>query len=66
MKGSNSRQKYCWMEVDDSHPKLIEKWLLPESDESIRLGVEYCEGRQDLYGRERFVKLKVLQQWHTK
>jgi release factor glutamine methyltransferase len=56
MKGAKSRQKYCWLEVDDSH---LEKWLFPGSDESNRLGVEYCAEYQDLYGRERFVKLMV-------
>jgi release factor glutamine methyltransferase len=36
MKGAKSRQKYCWLEVDDSHPRLLEKWLFPGSDESNR------------------------------
>jgi len=48
------------MEVDDSHPRLLEKWLAPGSDESQRLGVEFCERRKDFCGRDRFVKLRAL------
>ena len=52
--------RYCWMEVDDSHPRMMEQWLAPGSKESIRLGVEYCSGYKDFCGRDRFVKLKVI------
>jgi len=52
--------RYCWMEVDDSHPSIMEQWLAPGSKESIRLGVEYCSGYKDFCGRDRFVKLKVV------
>ena len=53
-------QRHCWMEVDDSHPSLLSKWLAPGSKESIRWGVEYSDSCKDFCGRERFVKLKVL------
>ena len=53
-------QRHCWMEVDDSHPSLLAKWLAPGSKESIRWGVEYCDDCKDFCGRERFVKLKLL------
>ena len=52
--------RYCWMEVDDSHPRMMEQWLASGSKESIRLGVEYCSGYKDFCGRDRFVKLKVI------
>ena len=52
--------RYCWMEVDDTHPILLEEWLSPGSIESIRHGVEYCDRRKDCYGRDRFVKFRVL------
>ena len=62
--GTNQQEKgktrYCWMEVDDSHPSVMEQWLAPGSKESIRLGVEYCSGYKDFCGRDRFVKLKVI------
>ena len=64
--GTNQQQKeekdtrYCWMEVDDSHPCIMEHWLAPGSKESIRLGVEYCSGYKDFCGRDRFVKLNVI------
>lgn len=53
-------ERYCWMEVDDSHPSMMEKWLAPGSEESERWGVQYCSGYKDFCGRDRFVKLKVL------
>ena len=63
-KHSSSRQRrrtrYCWMEVDDTHPTMLEEWLTPGSMESIRYGVEYCDRCKDFYGRDRFVKLRVL------
>jgi release factor glutamine methyltransferase len=50
-------QRHCWMEVDDSHPTKLEKWLAPGSKESVLMGVEYCDRRKDFCGRDRFVKL---------
>jgi release factor glutamine methyltransferase len=52
--------RYCWMEVDDTHPILLEEWLSPGSIESIQHGVEYCDRRKDCFGRDRFVKFRVL------
>ena len=51
--------RYCWMEVDDSHPAMLAKWLAPGSKESARWGVEHSESFKDFCGRDRFVKLKV-------
>ena len=51
--------RYCWMEVDDTHPNILEEWLSPGSMESIRHGVEYCDRRKDCFGRDRFVKFLV-------
>ena len=47
----------CWMEVDTSHPSLMEEWL---KSHSAKYNVEFLEGRKDLSGLDRFVKLKVL------
>jgi release factor glutamine methyltransferase len=52
--------RYCWMEVDDTHPIMLEEWLSPGSIESIQHGVEYCDRRKDCFGRDRFVKFRVL------
>ena len=60
MKGGKSEQKYCWMEVDHTHPLLLANWLAPGSEESIKFQVEYCESQKDFCGRDRFVKLRVL------
>jgi release factor glutamine methyltransferase len=49
--------RHCWMEVDDSHPTKLEQLLAPGSKESILRGVEYCDGRKDFCGRDRFVKI---------
>jgi len=50
----------CWMEVDPTHPRLIEEWLSEESEESKTLGVVFEAGYQDMFGNDRFVKLRVL------
>jgi release factor glutamine methyltransferase len=60
MKGAKSQHRFCWMEVDDSHPKLLEKLLAAGSEESIKYGVEYSECIKDFCGRDRFVKLRVF------
>lgn len=57
---SNTKEAICWMEVDTSHPKIMEQWLAPGSNASIESGVEFVERRTDLSGRDRFVKLRVL------
>jgi release factor glutamine methyltransferase len=53
----------CWMEVDTSHPALIERWLgggaTGDGAEGGATGVHFCEGVRDLCGRDRFVKLRV-------
>ncbi len=56
----------CWMEVDTSHPMLMSEWLTPTSDDqSYDMagkhfgGVEYVEGLSDIFGLDRFVKLKI-------
>jgi len=46
-----------WMEVDPTHPKLLQEWL---DKEGTFLGVVFDSAHQDLYGRDRFVKLKVV------
>ena len=53
-------QRYCWMEVDDSHPTMLAQWLAPGSKESRSLGVEYCSTYKDFRGRDRFVKLSTI------
>ena len=53
-------ERYCWMEVDDSHPKMLAQWLAPGSKESRSLGVEYCTTYRDFRGCDRFVKLSTI------
>jgi release factor glutamine methyltransferase len=50
----------CWMEVDPTHPALLRQWI-ESSDEGATLGVEYVTDCQDLSGRDRFVKLRVVE-----
>ena len=50
----------CWMEVDPTHPALLRQWL-SSSEEGATLGVEYVTDCQDLSGRDRFVKLRVVE-----
>ena len=59
-------QRHCWMEVDDSHPAMMAKWLAPGSEEALRWGVEYMDGLKDFCGRDRFVKLTVLHRNESK
>lgn len=54
---SSDGSRHCWMEVDDSHPLMMAKWLAPGSSESSRLGVEFRQSLKDLCGRDRFVLL---------
>ena len=51
---NQSHEAICWMEVDTSHPKRMEAWL-----NDTNQTVQFVEGRKDLSGRDRFVKLKV-------
>ena len=55
----DSGPRYCWMEVDVSHPQILASWLAPGSEEARFWGVEFCEGLKDMYGRDRFAKLQV-------
>lgn len=47
----------CWMEVDPTHPKLLQDWLDAEHE---ALGVAFEATYQDMFGKDRFVKLRVL------
>jgi len=68
-----SQHTVCWMEVDTSHPKLIQEWLNKREDENEIIilskegtkygcNVKFLEGRKDLCGRDRFVKLSVTKE----
>jgi release factor glutamine methyltransferase len=45
-----------WLEVDTSHPPLIDEWLRQPAQAALRLQV--VRARDDLYGRPRFVELR--------
>jgi len=47
----------CWMEVDTSHPKIIEKII---SNDMKVDNVIFDGYKQDFCGRDRFIKLSVL------
>ena len=54
----------CWMEVDTSHPKLIQEMLAEpdEGDGENKNGlspVVFHSAHKDMFGRDRFVKLIV-------
>jgi len=46
----------CWMEVDPTHPELIAKWIA----DTPSLNVEFDSTHKDMYGKDRFVKLRLL------
>ena len=46
----------CWMEVDPSHPALLQSWL-DEEEQRKSLGVFLESTFQDMSGNDRFVKL---------
>ncbi len=46
----------CWMEVDPSHPEIIQQWITS----SQSLGVTFDSTHKDMFGKDRFVKLNVL------
>jgi len=53
----------CWMEVDPSHPKMIQDLLLEDDnkdDEENFVGVRFESSHKDIFGFDRFVKLRVL------
>jgi len=45
----------CWMEVDTSHPTLIEKVV----EGSFKDDIDFLEGLKDFGGLDRFVKLEI-------
>ena len=47
----------CWMEVDPSHPKLIEELL---ASKGVNCRVQFESSHKDMFGNDRFVKLKVV------
>ncbi|KAG7367906.1 protein-glutamine-N5 methyltransferase [Nitzschia inconspicua] len=56
----------CWMEVDPSHPPLIQKELLRQNNDvdnnnnnNKHRRVRFVESYQDMFGKDRFVKLLV-------
>lgn len=49
----------CWMEVDPTHPKIIEE-LLSSSENKAEFGVEFVSSSKDMFGKDRFVKLKYI------
>lgn len=46
----------CWMEVDPTHPKMIKEWI----EATPSLGVAFDSDFKDMFGKDRFVKLRVL------
>ena len=49
----------CWMEVDPTHPALLQTWLEQQQDD---VGVTFVESRPDLFGLDRFVRLRVTKE----
>ncbi|KAL3901242.1 MAG: hypothetical protein SGARI_006102 [Bacillariaceae sp.] len=45
----------CWMEVDPTHPQMIEEWV----NSTPELQVNFESAHKDLFGKDRFVKLSV-------
>jgi release factor glutamine methyltransferase len=49
----------CWMEVDPTHPRMIKEWIEDETSKRF-LGVAFEASYKDMFGKDRFVKLRVL------
>ena len=45
----------CWMEVDPSHPKLIDEYVASRESDNVSFEASY----EDMFGKDRFVKLRV-------
>jgi hypothetical protein len=58
----------CWMEVNPTHPALLQEWLNIKSTSSLSTTllppppatVEFVQTVLDLQGKERFVQLRVI------
>jgi release factor glutamine methyltransferase len=48
----------CWMEVDPTHPRMIQEWIEEETSKS--LGVAFESSYKDMFGKDRFVQLRVM------
>jgi release factor glutamine methyltransferase len=46
-----------WMEVDPTHPALIQQWFETNHEDDHIGRVQFVSTHTDLYGRDRFVKL---------
>jgi release factor glutamine methyltransferase len=46
----------CWMEVDPTHPAMLREWL----NSTTTRKVKFVSSHRDMYGRDRFVKLRVV------
>lgn len=49
-------QGHLWLEVDPTHPVLIEEYLKKEKE----LSLEYISCYKDMFGKERFVEIKKI------
>lgn len=45
---------FCWLEVDPSHPPLIEKYL---NEHMATLNLKFISSYKDMRGKERFVEI---------
>eukprot|EP00934_Nitzschia_sp_Nitz4_P005504 Nitzschia sp. Nitz4//scaffold41_size133979//9663//10223//NITZ4_003328-RA/size133979-processed-gene-0.40-mRNA-1//1//CDS//3329551413//5494//frame0 len=46
---------FCWMEVDPTHPTLLEDMLRSQKDKNVSFSSSF----QDMFGKQRFVRLQV-------
>jgi release factor glutamine methyltransferase len=49
----------CWMEVDPTHPALLQAWLMTHNEEPQLDRVAYVKSLPDFQGFDRFVHLRV-------
>lgn len=47
-------QGHLWLEVDPTHPKLIEQFI---SEHNEALGMKFVSSYKDMFGKERFVEI---------
>jgi methylase of polypeptide subunit release factors len=48
----------CWLEVDPSHPTLLREWI-EQHEPSLKAAVEFDSFHCDMFGLDRFVRLRV-------
>mmetsp|Transcript_27703 Transcript_27703/g.26534 ORF Transcript_27703/g.26534 Transcript_27703/m.26534 type:complete len:87 (+) Transcript_27703:1-261(+) len=64
-RSSEQSSPTCWMEVDPTHPNLIQQYLpihhtnSDDNNNNNNTSIEYVQTVQDFCGKDRFVQLRI-------